>query len=289
MVERPQPQAVRNLLQSPYTAREAHGMQANDFYALSLSASGGRSVVRDWLETTVPEAEANLRRWFRAQEIVDAYGEPADPLGLYPLAATAYRDATKEMTPAVPAALVRVALKGGPLPDDLLVRVVRRTRAEQEVTRPRATLMRLVLQSKGGEEVQRAPVSLDPVHPEPAYHCGRLLAELEALQRAAIPGVKATLVDRYYGSASSTPAAVFGTLLSHAQAHIGKLRKGTGGAGPAIQRRMEEIMANLDGFPNTLTLREQAVFALGYYHQRAQDRAQRNAAVEARKTAKEES
>jgi CRISPR-associated protein Csd1 len=289
MMERPNPQAVRNLLKSPFTAREAHGMQANDFYALSLSASGGRSVVRDWLETTVSEAEANLRRWFRAQEIVDAYGEPADPLGLYPLAATAFRDANKEMIPSVPATLVRVALKGGPLPDDLLVRVVRRTRAEQEVTRPRATLMKLVLQSKGGEEVQRAPVSLDPVHPERAYHCGRLLAELEALQRAAIPGVKATLVDRYYGSASSTPAAVFGTLLSHAQAHIGKLRKGSGGAGPAIQRRMEEIMSNLDGFPNTLTLREQAVFALGYYHQRAQDRAQRNAAVEARKTAKEES
>jgi CRISPR-associated protein Csd1 len=52
---------------------------------------------------------------------------------------------------------------------------------------------------------------------------------------------------------------------------------------------MEEIMANLDIFPNTLTPRQQAVFALGYYHQRAQDRAQRNAAVEARKKAKEES
>jgi CRISPR-associated protein Csd1 len=50
---------------------------------------------------------------------------------------------------------------------------------------------------------------------------------------------------------------------------------------------MEEIMANLDRFPNTLTLREQAVFALGYYHQRAHDRAQRAAAIEARN--KEES
>ena len=136
--------------------------------------------------------------------------------------------------------------------------------------------------------MESPPVSLDPAHPDQAYHCGRLLAELEALQRAAIPGVKATLVDRYYGSASSTPAAVFGTLLSHAQAHIGKLRKGSGGAGPAIQRRMEEIMANLNGFPNTLTLRQQAVFALGYYHQRAHDRARRTAAWQARTEGEEE-
>ena len=283
MVERPKPQAVKTLLESPYTAREAHGTKANDFYALALSASGGRTVVRDWLETTVPEVEANLKRWFRAQEIVDAYGQLADPLGLYSLAAAAYRDANKEMTPAVPAALVRVALRGGSLPDDLLLRAVRRNRVGREVTRARAALIKLVLQSKGGEEVQRASVSLTPDHPEPAYHCGRLLAELEALQRAAIPELKTTLVDRYYGSASSTPAAVFGTLLSHAQAHLGKLRKGPGGAGPAIQRRMEEIMANLEEFPRTLTLREQAVFALGYYHQRAHDRAQRNVAVNARK------
>ena len=118
---------------------------------------------------------------------------------------------------------------------------------------------------------------LAPNHPEAAYHCGRLLAELEALQVAAIPGVKATLLDRYYGSASSTPASVFGNLMRNSNAHLGKIRKERPGVGVAIQRRIEEIATSIgERFPNTLTMREQAIFALGYYHQRAHNRAERN-------------
>ena len=71
-----------------------------------------------------------------------------------------------------------------------------------------------------------------------------LLAELEALQRVAIPSVKATLVDRYYGSASSTPASVFGNLMRNSSAHLGKKRKERPGVGVAIQRRIEEIAAH---------------------------------------------
>jgi CRISPR-associated protein Csd1 len=301
VLDNPEPEDVKRLLESPYRGREERGLRANDFYALALSASGGRAVVRDWLETTVPAAEENLRRWFRAQRIVNPYGElgedAARALGVYALTASVYRDPHKEIIPQVPAALVRVALNGGPLPDYLLARAVARNQAgtvfpngaRENVTYARAALLKLVLSYGGEDKMSHTMEKLDTEHKEPAYHCGRLLAELEALQRAAIPGVKATLVDRYYGSASSTPAAVFGTLLSHAQAHLGKLRKSPGGAGPAIQRRMEEIMANLDEFPRTLTLREQAVFALGYYHQRAENRAQRSAAVEARKESREES
>ena len=95
------------------------------------------------------------------------------------------------------------------------------------------------------------------------------------MQRSAIPGVKATLVDRFYGSASSAPASVFGTLMRNHQAHVSKLRKERGGAAVAIQDRISEITIRIgDDFPKTLTLREQANFALGYYHQRAHNRAQ---------------
>lgn len=277
-LRQPDPQSVKRLLDSPRTGQGQHGVRPNDFYVLALSASGGRAVVRDWLETTVPRAEENLKRWFAAQRIVNVRGESVDPMGVYPLAASAYRDANKEMVPTVPAALVRAALMGGRLPDDLLVRAVRRTRAEGDVSRPRAALMKLVLSyGRGGEALSETLEKLAPDHPEAAYHCGRLLAELEELQRAAIPGVKATLVDRYYGSASSTPASVFGNLMRNSNAHLGKIRKERPGVGVAIQRRIEEITTNIgDRFPNTLTMREQAVFALGYYHQRAHNRAERN-------------
>ena len=35
---------------------------------------------------------------------------------------------------------------------------------------------------------------------------------------------------------------------------------------------MQEIIDLLDGFPTTLALRDQGLFVLGYYHQRAADR-----------------
>jgi CRISPR-associated protein Csd1 len=114
---------------------------------------------------------------------------------------------------------------------------------------------------------------LDSTNREPAYLCGRLLAELEAIQRSAIPGAKATIIDRYFGTASSAPATVFGHLLSKSQAHLSKLRKEKEGAYYGLQSKLEEIMKNLSTFPATLSLKEQAIFSLGYYHQRAEDRA----------------
>lgn len=291
MLREPDPGRVKNLFDSARTGIEQRE-KGNDFYALALSASGGRAVVRDWLETTVSDAAESLRRWFRAQRIVNARGENADPLGLYPLAASGYRDATKEMTPQIPAALIRAAVKGGLLPEELLAQAVRRNRAEGDVTWPRAALMKLVLSYGRGDaeltETAERLENLDRESKDRGYNCGRLLAELEELQRAAIPGVKATIVDRYYGAASSAPGSVFGTLMRNSNAHLGKVRKERPGVGVAIQDRIGEIATSIGrDFPNTLTLREQATFALGYYHQRAQNRADAKAAREARESREE--
>ena len=63
-----------------------------------------------------------------------------------------------------------------------------------------------------------------------------------------------------------------------AQPHLAKLQRDRPGAYHALQRRVEDILAGLEGgFPRTLTLEDQALFALGYYHQRAHDRAQARA------------
>lgn len=294
-MSQPDAESVKSLLASPMTGSERSDVGANEFYALALSASGGRAVVRDWLETTVPKAENNLKRWFRAQRIVNSYGEDAQPLGLYSLAASAYRDASKEMTPQVPASLLRVAIKGaegGQVPVDLLARAVQRNRAEGDVTRSRAALMKLVLSYERGDlelvETAERMEKLDMENGDSAYHCGRLLAELEALQVAAIPGVKATIVDRYYGAASSTPASVFGTLIRNSTSHLGKVRKERPAVGAAIQDRIGEITTSIGSdFPNTLNMRRQAIFALGYYHQRARNRADAKAAREARNSREE--
>lgn len=122
---------------------------------------------------------------------------------------------------------------------------------------------------------------------DPAYVCGRLLAVLENIQRAAIPKAKATLVDRYYGTACSAPASVFGNLMTKAQNNLSKLRKQKPGAHSALQKQLEEVAGQLREFPNTLSLVDQGKFGLGYYQQRAADRAARDENIAARKAEEE--
>ena len=129
-------------------------------------------------------------------------------------------------------------------------------------------------------------VQLQTDRSEPAYHCGRLLAVLEQIQQAALGrNINTTIVDRFYGTAATAPATVFGTLLGETQPHLSKLRRSQREATAyALQSRLEDVLSKLIDFPRTLAMQEQAIFALGYYHQRAHDRANAKAAA-AKKTA----
>ncbi|MDQ3508968.1 MAG: type I-C CRISPR-associated protein Cas8c/Csd1 [Actinomycetota bacterium] len=296
------PESVYRLMDSARTGTARHGSEAEKFFCLALSASGGRAVVRDWLETTIPEVEVNLGRWFRGQNIVDAYGDDMAPFGVFRLAAAAYRDVMKEMQPSIPAAMVRVALNGGRLPEDLLARAVRRcvvgtnfpnSETTEHVTRERAALIKLIFTTQGRLKME----DMKTLEPTPslegadmaAYSCGRLLAELEQIQREALGrGINTTLVDRYYGAASTTPGKVFGLLIANSQDHLSKIRKSRGGTYEALQRKLEEIMAPLTRYPNSLDVGQQGLFALGYYHQRAENRAAARAAKEAKDEAKKQ-
>jgi CRISPR-associated protein Csd1 len=278
-LDKPDPQAVANLLQSPFTAKQASSLNENQFYGLSLTANNARAVVRDWLETTVSNVETNLKLWFQKQRIVDAYGSEHRPLGAYTLAASVYRDATKEMQPKVPTALIRNALHGDRLPDELLLKLVRRNLVEREITYPSVVLTKLIFSSDSNRNQMMTDMEQLNLNPNleggdrAAYYCGRLLAVLEATQRTAIGSVNASLTDRYYGAASSTPANAFPSLMRGARSHLAKLRKTMPGACKALEERLEEIAVNLPTFPKTLNLQQQGLFSLGYYHQRASDRA----------------
>lgn len=129
-------------------------------------------------------------------------------------------------------------------------------------------------------------VQLDLDYPDPAYLCGRLLAVLEEAQRAAIPDINTTVADRFYGTASSAPASVFGRLLNGVKPHLAKLQRDNRGAYYGIQARLEDILSLLparESFPRTLNLQQQGLFSLGYYHQRAHDRAQARKAAQRRR------
>ncbi|MBA3624034.1 MAG: type I-C CRISPR-associated protein Cas8c/Csd1 [Methylibium sp.] len=163
-------------------------------------------------------------------------------------------------------------LEGLPYPVTLLNAAVIRCKAEQEVTTLRAAVLKAWLnrehrRTRSGRPTdhQHYKEELDMQQTDAAYLLGRLFAVLERIQQQAQPGINATIRDRYYGAASTTPVSVFTTLLRLKNAHLKKLPDGQT---TYFERLVGEVMAPLNDFPRQLTLPQQARFALGYYHQR---------------------
>jgi CRISPR-associated protein Csd1 len=291
-----QPQEARNLLNSARSGTPQYGVAADRFYALSLSASGGRAVVRNWIDIPVAQAQQNLDAWFESMLIVNDYGEiaPKPYLSVRRLLRTLYRDVAKELD-MYGAKMIDVALNGGKLPLDMLAKAVRRTAIEQSISHPRAALIKLILTTQLATESHNPMKNMQELNLDPsfedekdtmAYHCGRLLAHLENIQKAALPEINTTLIDRYYAAAASTPGKVMGELVKDAQGHLRKLRVTKPAVCEALQQGLESITIKFysaEKFPNTLTMQQQSIFALGYYHQRA---ANRKIAID-RKAAKE--
>ncbi len=288
MFTEPEPEKVQRLISAAYRARGVPDIDANAFYALSLTANTSRLVVRNWIETTVPEVKANLGRYFSAQRMVGPDGDDSP----FPLRTLAYSLARKAKDIPINAEneLLACALQNRPLSYRLLAMAVKRAKADEfKMTRPRAALLRLVMESHRFSTSQQEEISmnaeLDARNASPPYLCGRLFAVLESVQKNAIPGINTTIADKYFGTACSAPASIFGTLLRTAQVHLSKLRRDEArkGAYYALDGRMQEIMEKLDGFPTTLSLTDQALFSLGYYQQKAADGRERKRHSEAKK------
>jgi len=282
LLNSPTPEMVGELLKAAFKGRkqESEDEFDNAFYATAFSASGGRAVLRDWIETTVPAVRLNLARYFALQRIMGFQGQlevfPLRRLGNATVPLRKGRPDEDKLAPQIPQVLMRAALHGDLMPFSLLQAATNRCKAEQGVNAVRAALIKMVILSQKviKSEKEDFMMQLELDIREPAYLCGRLLAVVEATQRAALPGIKATLTDRYYGAASSAPASVFGPLLRGAQAHLSKLRKTRMPAYLALDARLQDILAGLqNNFPKTLSLTDQGLFALGYYHQKAKDRA----------------
>ena len=297
LFDRPDAQEVQRLLGSPRNGARSDGLTGNALYALALSASGGRAVVRSWSESSMDELRGRLHTYFEAQRIVGPYGATVRAqkqlpvyFSAYALVSSAYRDPSKEMPPDAPAAVIAYALHGTRLPHDLLSRVIGRIEtgirrfhgSRERMTHAQAALLKMILTSRGVPmpDLHHDPSPLDGTT-RAAYLCGRLLAELEDLQRAALGNINTTVTDRFYRSACNTPALAFGPLMEGAAAHLSQLHRKNAPAHDAVQRRLEEITSGLMGetgtptYPRTLSTQQNGVFGLGYYHQRATNRASR--------------
>lgn len=278
-IESESPEKVADLLRSPYKGGHAPIDDPSAFYALVLSGAQGRAVVRSFLQSTVRDVARAIDRYREEVRVAKPYGEPEGSFGLqqYRRALVPRRDLDL-LPPSLAVDLYLAIVLGRPFPNAVLQAVIRRNRAEflpqcerseardDMLLATRCSLLKAWLMRNRKEALT---VALDPQRTDPPYRLGRLLAVIDRLQQDALGGsINATLVDRYYGSASSTPAAVFPTLLRRSQHHLGKLRREKPGLAIERERLLRGVVSDLPRFPKTMTLEEQGLFALGFYHQR---------------------
>ena len=113
-------------------------------------------------------------------------------------------------------------------------------------------------------------MSLNPESTSVPYTLGRLFSVLEAIQENAVGKANSTIKDRYFSAASSSPSHVFPVLINLAQKHLKKIRNDNEKKKSFVyyNKEMGEIIAKLDeSYPSHLSIPQQGVFQLGYYHQ----------------------
>jgi CRISPR-associated protein Csd1 len=195
---------------------------------------------------------------------------------------TAAQGKADKIPPNLGGDTMRAILSGLPYPETLLPAVLRRIRAEHEVNYARAALIKACINRKtrrGNPAIKEdLKVSLDPANANTGYRLGRLFATLEKVQEEASPGLNATIRDRYYGAASSTPVTVFSTLLKLNKHHLSKLENR--GRAVNLEKLIGEIVDGITDFPANLTIADQGRFAIGYYHQKQAFYAKKTEAVQ---------
>ncbi len=231
-----------------------------NFYVLGLSPNAARLSIRFWISSTAGELIERVAEHQRRMEIVRS-ARDGDLLPLWLVLAQTARE-SKDIAPLLGGAILRSVLTGTRYPESLLAALIRRVRAEQEIRHPKAAIIKAILNHNHQMGVT---VMLDTERSESSYQLGRLFASLERAQEDALPGLNATIKDRYFGAASSTPSTVFPRLIRLSQHHIRKLE---GGRKVVAEKRLQEIMGRIDAFPTHLNLADQGLFSIGYYHQR---------------------
>ena len=264
--------ALKTLHQAVQSGKFMHGDADTRFHVLGLAPNAARIAIRFWETAPADELARRIARHFDDIKIARAPHDP-EHLSLFRLLTSlALQGKADNIPPNLGGAIMRSILEGLPYPALLLNLAVQRSRAEQKPTYARAAAIKASLNrtirrsnlaaSSSEKEFQ---IMLDPTNANPAYLLGRLFATLEKIQEEASPGLNATIRDRYYSAASSTPVAVFTTLLRLKNHHLGKLSKGRA---VQLERLIGDIMGGLNDFPRILALPDQGRFALGYYHQR---------------------
>ena len=240
------------------------------FYLLGLAPNAARLSVRFFLRDTFGSFAQNLQKHAEEMEIDCSEKEKFRSLPIWAVVNETTRTVPGQPakpSPQLAGDLLRAVLTGGRYPATLLNGVTLRIRAEQNVTRGRAAVIKAYYLRNYPTELNKEvyTVSLNETTNIP-YLLGRLFSVLEAVQKAANPGINTTIKDRYFNAACATPGMAFPTLLRLSQKHLRKLNDGLA---THYDKQITELMAQLpeSGFPARLSLPDQGKFTIGYYHQ----------------------
>lgn len=271
--------AVRALFDAVNSGRLAGPDGDTRFHVLGLAPNAARVSIRFYHCLPLRDLSGRIVQHFKDLEVVRGPNDPQYPSLFRLLAAVAVQNKADNIPPNLGGAIVDAIFAGedAQYPSLWLNAAVGRCRSEQNVNYLRAAGIKACLRRQmrhaspsppsPSDEQEFLPM-LDLSNTSPAYRLGRLFAVLERIQEAAAGGagkLNATIRDRYYGAASSTPVAVFTTLLRLKNAHLKKL--------PIAQvawfeKLLGEVLGPVSDFPKHLPLPDQGRFALGYYHQR---------------------
>lgn len=249
------------------------------FYLLGLAPNAARLSVRFFLRDTFGSFAQNLQKHAEEMAIDCSEKEKFRTLPIWAVVNETTRTVPGQPakpSPQLAGDLLRAVLTGGRYPATLLNGVTLRIRAEQAVTRGRAAVIKAYYLRNYPTELNKEvfTVSLNETTNVP-YLLGRLFSVLEAVQKAANPGINTTIKDRYFDAACAAPVMVFSTLLRLSQKHLRKLNDGLA---TYYDSQITELMAQLpeSGFPARLSLPDQGKFAIGYYHQTQKRFAKKN-------------
>jgi CRISPR-associated protein Csd1 len=259
--------AIKGLYDAIHTGRLSGSEKR--FYVLGLSPNAARISIRFWKVGTVSEFADKIKMHFDDFEIVHGPQETEHLCLNKILRATVFEYKMDNVPPNLAGAVIESILNGSPYPITLLQQCIRRIRAERHVNRARAAILKAHINrfNRFHKPLEKeVTVSLDKTNTNPGYLLGRLFAVLEKVQEEAMPGINATIRDRFYGAASSSPVAVFSQLLKLKNHHLAKLENV--GRKVNFERLIGEICDGMKSYPAYLALNEQAYFSLGYYHQR---------------------
>lgn len=239
------------------------------FYVLGLAPNAARLSVRFFWQNSFGTLMRNVTKHYRNLEIVRPSFDKFPTLPVWRLLRETVNQNARnpEPNPRLAGDLLLAILNDTPYPATLLDGVVLRIRAEREITRGRAAILKAwYLRNSKDEQLKEVmTVELNEQSNYLPYLLGRLFAVLEDVQQRANPGINTTIKDRYFNSASATPATVFPLLINLAQKHLAKLDKGLV---IHYNRKITELNSRItQTLPARLTLPEQSAFQIGYYHE----------------------